>query len=240
MTQHGNVAFLGSTNTEAHGFTFRISALSVGGEDFYLEVFRNIGQPTTGKVLDAGKALLGILRLDHAGQLLACRLLGIRPDLGFDFVRRDREAGFFDFSPLEPSQLGIHGDFVARGVEASADNTFDPLNADFLHTAAGLKDAFALKLAFHLQVGQAVTGHDFEFSRFAQGNFQFIAEHGREWRKQVRVFVSKVAHADVHFPTGSVFGQIGGQLGEGVFLWCSVLLRQRKVRRQNEERKMNS
>ena len=102
MTENSNVALLSSAHAEADGFTLGISSFAVGGEDFHLEIFGKLSQSALGDVLHVGQALLNVLWFDRPGELFACRLIRIGPDLGFDFIRRNGEAGFFDLAAFEP------------------------------------------------------------------------------------------------------------------------------------------
>lgn len=228
MTQDGDVALLGAADAEADVFTCCVGSFAIGRKDLNLEILGDFGEAVLGDFLNIGEALLDILGLDDALHAFACRLCGVGPDFGFDLGGGDDEAGLLDLAAFEPSEFGIDSDLISGGVETSTDDAFNALDGDFLNAGAGFEDALALEFAFHLEVGEAVAGDNLEFSGLAEGDFEFIAEHGGEWGKKVGILVGEVADSDIHLLARRFFAEFGGEVLEGIGSGGSGQVRRKK------------
>ena len=216
VADDGNVAFLGTADPEADVLAFGVGAFAVGGEDFDLEVLRDLGEASVGDLLHVGEALLDVLGSKDVCHVLRGGGCGVWPDFGFHLVERDREPGLADFAAFEPGEFGIDGDVVAGVVEPPAHDPLDALDGDLFDAGAGFEDLLALEFAFELEVGQSVACDDFEFAGLAESDFEFVAQEGRERGEQVSVLVGEVADANVHLAIRGVGGEVAGELGVGV------------------------
>ena len=176
VADDGYVAFLGAANPEADVLALGVGALAVGGEDFDLEVLRDLGEASVGDLLDVGEALLDVLGGKDGSHVLRGGGCGVGPDFGLHLVERDHKPGLADFAAFEPGEFGIDGDVVAGVVEPSAHDPLDPLDGDLFDAGAGFEDLLALEFPFELEVGEAVAGDDLEFPGLAEGDFKFVAQ----------------------------------------------------------------
>ena len=64
VAEHGDVALARATDSEGYRFAAGIGALAIDGEDFDGKIHGNTREAVFGDLLEAGEALLDILRLD--------------------------------------------------------------------------------------------------------------------------------------------------------------------------------
>ena len=216
VADDGDVAFLGAANPEADVLALGIGAFAVGREDLDLEVLRDLCEASVGNFLHVGEALLDVLRFEDVCHILRRGCCGVWPDFGFHLVQRDREPCLADFSTFEPGEFGIDGDVGAGVVEPPAHDSLDALDGDFFDAGAGFEDLLALEFTFELKVGESVACDDLEFPGLAKGNFEFVAQEGRERGEEVGVLVGEIADANVHLAVRGVGSEVGGKLGVGV------------------------
>jgi len=213
VADDGDVAFLGAANPEADVLAFGVGALSVGSEHLDLEVLRDLGEAPVGDLLHVGEALLDVLGFEDVSHVLRRGGCGVWPDFGFHLVERDREPCLADFAAFEPGEFGIDGDVVAGVVEPSAHDPLDPLDGDLFDAGARFEDLLALEFPFELEVCEPVACDDLEFPGLAKGDFEFVAQEGRERGEQVGVLIGEVADADVNLAVWGVGREVAGELG---------------------------
>ena len=216
MAENGDVALARAAHAEGDGFFFRIGSATVHGENLDEKIPRHFGEAVSGDFLHIGEALLDILGIDDAIDGLGCRIGWIWPDFCTHLGSRDGDAGFLDLAAFEPCQLGIDGDFIAAGVEAPTDDALHAFDGDFFDASSWLQDALALEFAFHLEISQAIPGHDLEFPGFTERDLQLVAEHGGERRLEVGVLIVEAANSDVHRPSWRLCREVVGELFERI------------------------
>ena len=218
VAKDGDVSFLSAADAEGDIFAPGVGALAIDCENLDGKILGHLGEAVSGDLLHIGEALLDILGIDDAIDGLGCRIGWIWPDFCTHLGSGDGDAGFLNLAAFEPCQLGIDSDLIAAGIKAATDDALDAFDSDFFDASSRLQDAFALELAFHLEIGEAIAGHDLEFPGFTERDLQLVAEHGGERRLEVCVLIVEADDGYVDFFAGRFIAEFICEVLERIVL----------------------